>query len=104
MPSCSRGVTSAELPKLLLMSQFFGSLGFHELLVLEGQLCVLIELKLLLLKLQETVGFLDLLLAPELRGSDALPCLFQCVRVDPRREAGGAGQLWESGPDLGCGS
>ena len=102
MPSCCRGVTSAELPELLLMGQFFSSLGFHELLMLEGQLGILVELELLLLELQKAFGFLDLFLVPELRGGDTLPCLFQCVRVVPGRETGGAGQLWESGLDLRC--
>ena len=101
MPGCCRGVTRAKLPEFLLVCQLFSSLGFHELLVLESQLNILVELELLLLELQKTICLLNFFLASELRGGNALPCLFQGVSVDPRRETGGAGQLRVCGPNLG---
>ena len=103
MPGCCRGVTRTELPEFLLVRQLFSSLGFHDLLVLESQLSVLIELKLLLLELQKAVSLFHFFLASQLCGGNALPGLLQGVGVDPRREAGSAGQLWKCGSGLGPG-
>ena len=103
VPHRCRGVARAKLSELLLVRQLLSAFGFHELLVLEHELGVLVLEVLLLLKLQQAVSLLHLLLSPELGGGNALPGLFHGVLVDPWGEAGSTSQLRGRGSRLSRG-